>query len=128
MKDRKVIQEYVNNFRRRIAQFLKPGIGLTCNVYPAESGGAILEFALGPGIENDDTYREVSPTVSRALSQINQRAFGGNLDGFVFTGTNVILEENRIIFIKDDSPTEWSDNAARNDLTRALPRAERTTP
>jgi hypothetical protein len=128
MKDRKVIQEYVNNFRRRIAQFLKPGIGLICNVYPAESGGAILEFMIGPGVQNDDIYKEVNSTIGRALTQIKQRAFGGNLDGFVFGGTNVILEDNRIIFIKDDSLAEWSDSAAQRDLTRVLPRAEKATP
>ncbi|MCX5822487.1 MAG: hypothetical protein NTY86_03000 [Deltaproteobacteria bacterium] len=120
MKDKKVIQEYINNFRRRIAQFLKPSIGLTCHVYSAESGGAILEFTMGPGIANDDIYKEISPTINYALSQIKQRAFGGNFDAFKFAGTNMILEENRIIFIKDDSSEEWSDSTASRDVSRLL--------
>lgn len=120
MKDKKIIQEYINNFRRRIAQFLKPGIGLTCHVYPAESGGAILEFTMGPGIANDDIYKDTSSTTSRALPQIKQRAFGGNFDAFIFTGTNMILEENRIIFIKDDSLAEWSDSTAARDINKLL--------
>ena len=120
MTDKEIIQEYVNNFRRRIAQLQKPGIGLSCNVYPATTGGTILEFIIGHGIENDDKYKEVRPTVGSALTQINQRAFGGNLDGFAFRGTNVILEDNRIIFIKDDSPAEWSDNTAQHDLAKVL--------
>ena len=61
---------------------------------------------MGPSIENDDIYKDISPTVGRALSNIEQRAFGGNLEGFTFGGTNVILENNRIIFIKDDTPSE----------------------
>jgi hypothetical protein len=128
MKSKETIQAYINNFRRRIARFLKPGVGIACGVYPAESGGAILEFALGPGIENDDLYKDVSPTVGAALAQINQRAFGGNLGGFTFAGTNVILEDNRIIFIKDDSPDEWSDQAAQQDVARLVSHSERATP
>ena len=124
MTDRKIIQEYINNFRRRIARFLKPGIGLACNVYPAESGGAILEIAIGPGLENDDIYKENSQTLGEALSKIKQRAFGGDFEGFVFGGTNVILEDNRIIFIKDDSRSEWTDQAAQDDLGRVLPKSQ----
>jgi hypothetical protein len=118
--DKKTMQEYINNFRRRIAKLLKPGIGLACNIYPAEKGGAILEFTIGPGIENDDNYMGNSPTVSYALSKVKQRAFGGNLSGFVFGGTNVMLEDNRIILIKDDSRSQWSDSAAQQDVDRIL--------
>ncbi|AMM40374.1 hypothetical protein HS1_000568 [Candidatus Desulfofervidus auxilii] len=128
MPDKTTIQEYINNFRRRLARFLKPGIGVTCNVYPAKSGGAILEFTIGPGLKNDDVYQEVSQTLSKILSKIKQRAFGGNLDGFIFRGTNVILEDNRIIFIKDDSPSEWTDKAAAHDLERILPKSRRNAP
>jgi len=116
MIDKSTIQAYINNFRRRLARFLKPGIGLTCLVHPAETGGAILEFKIGRGIENDDIYRPVSPTLGRALAGIEQSAFGGNLDGFTFAATNVILEEDRIILIKDASDSEWDDAAADRDV------------
>ncbi len=99
----------------------------TYNIYPAKSGGAILEFTIGPRLKNDDVYHEVSPTLGKALSKIKQHAFGGNLDGFIFKGTNVILEDNRIIFIKDDSPSEWTDKAAAHDLERVLPKSRRNT-
>ena len=127
MTDKKIIQEYINNLRRRIAQFLKPGIGLTCSVYRAESGGAVLEFSIGPGVENDDIYKEVSPSLSQVLSKIKQSAFGGNLDGFVFSATNMILEENRIIVIKDDTLSEWTDSAAQRDVTRLLRNPRKAT-
>ncbi len=125
MTEKKVIQKFINNFRRRIAQFLKPGIGLACNIYPAETGGAILEFTAGSEIENDDIYKELSPSLGSALRNIKQKAFGGNLDGFNFRGTNVILEGNRIILIKDNSIEEWSDNTAQNDVTRVIPKPKR---
>ena len=128
MTDKKTIQKYINNFRRRLTPFLKPEIGLSCNIFPAETGGAILEFTIAPEIENDDIYKEVSPSLGRALSNIEQRAFGGNLDGFSFGGTNVILEGNRIIFIKDNSLKEWSDNAAQNDVSRLLAKPKGEAP
>ncbi len=122
MKDKKTIQKYVKNFRRRLLSHLKLGVGLTCDIHPAEEGGAILEFFYGSGIENDDRYKEASATVSAALSSIAQHAFSGNLEGFKFSGTNVVLEKDRIILIKDDSPTEWSVAAAKNDVFKILPK------
>jgi len=115
-----LIQRYVNNFRRHLAQYLKPGIAVRCNVYPALSGGAVIEFTLSSTEENDDTYHLASETVSEALANVNQKAFGGNLSGFRFRGTNTILEGNRLIFIKDDSSAEWSDTAARADVMRVV--------
>jgi len=120
MTSKSAIQRYINNFRRRIARFLRPGIGLNCTVYPAKSGGAILEFKIGPEVENDDTYTEESSSLGAALSKIEQRAFGGNFDGFHFSGTNVIMEANKIIFIKDASTSEWSDSTAEEDVQRIV--------
>ena len=121
MIDKSTIQTYINNFRRRLTPFLRPSIGLTCLVHPAEAGGVILEFKVGPGIENDDVYKPPTPTLGKALSQIEQHAFGGNLDGFTFGGTNVILEKDKIILIKDESSSEWNDAAADRDVRRVLP-------
>ncbi|MBC8412658.1 MAG: hypothetical protein ISR96_03790 [Nitrospira sp.] len=114
--DKKKYQGYINNFRRRLAQYLKPGFGLLCNVYPSDDGGAILEFVIGVNAENDDVYKESSKTLGAALSNIEQRAFGGNLEGFSFGGTNTILENNRIIYIKEANPNEWSDSAAKKEV------------
>ena len=122
MIDRKTIQKYVNSFRVHLSRHLKPEIGLICKVYPADKGGAIVEFSLGPNVQNDDIYQEASATIGAALSKVPQRAFGGNLEGFVFGGTNTIMEGNRIVFIKDDSPSEWSEEAALNDVQKLLPK------
>lgn len=122
MIDHNTIQNYINSFRVLLSRHLKPGIGVACKVYPAERGGAILEFSLGPGVQNDDIYHETSVTVGAALSGIPQRAFGGNLEGFVFGGTNTIMEGNRIIFIKDESLREWGEDAALADVQKLLPK------
>lgn len=122
MKDIKTIQSYINNFRRHLSPYLKPNMGLSCKAYPAESSGAILEFMIGPGIANDDEFMQLEPTVNDVLSKIPQRAFGGNLGGFLFGGTNVITEDNRIILIKGGNDAEeWSDEGAQSDVKRVLP-------
>lgn len=122
MNNHKIIQEYINNFRRHIAPFLRPSVGLACNVFPATESGAILEFSIGPGIANTDRFHPSSQNVNTALTGISQRAFGGNLAGFRFGGTNVVMEDNRIILIKgEDDPDQWNDDAASADLKRILP-------
>ncbi|PQJ24315.1 hypothetical protein BSZ31_04365 [Limnobacter sp. SAORIC-690] len=120
MKSKSQVQRYINNFRRRIARFLRPGIGLSCSIYLARTGGAVLEFKIGPEIENDDNYATESNSLGSALSQIKQRAFGGNLEGFHFSGTNFVMEPNKIILIKDGTSSEWSDSAAERDVQRIV--------
>jgi hypothetical protein len=115
------IQPYVNNFRRRLAHFLRPGIGVQCSIYPAEAGGAVLVFQLGPSVENDDIYLPTSSSLGKALSQIEQRAFGGSIENLQFGGTNTILEADKLIFIKDGNATEWSDKAAAKDVKAVVP-------
>jgi len=123
--DKRKYQSYINNFRRRLAPLMKPGLGMQCNVYPSSDGGAVLEFEIGPATENDDNYHEESKSLGAALSNIDQRAFGGNLEGFSFGGTNTILENNRIIYIKEANPKEWSDEAAVKDVSGLLRNSER---
>lgn len=115
--DKKKYQSYINNFRRRLAQYLKPSFGLLCNIYPSDDGGAILEFVIDANIENDDVYMESRKSLGSALSNIQQSAFGGNLEGFSFGGTNTILENNRIIYIKEANLNEWTDSAAEREVT-----------
>lgn len=115
------IQAYINNFRRRLAPFLRADIGVQCSIFPAKPGGAVLVFQLGSDVENDDIYKPESPSLGKALGQIEQRAFGGNLDGMLFGGTNTILESDKLIFIKDGASSEWSDQAAAKDVKAVVP-------
>lgn len=120
MLNRSTIQGYINNFRRHIARYLKPGMGLRCDVYPAHSAGAVIAFTMGMDEENDDTVHPPSPNMALALEHVPQKAFGGNLAGFTFRGTNTILEGNRLIFIKDEAASQWRDSAARADVERVV--------
>jgi len=117
MKNEEVIQGYINNFRREFSNYLKPGIGMVFRVIPVVNEGAILEVDLKPNVKNADIYMEPEQTVNKALGNIKQSAFGGNLEGFRFGGTNTILEPNKIIFIKgEDDQNIWDANAVKNDI------------
>ena len=125
MTKQPTIQDYINNFRRRISPFLRPGVGLRCTVHPAAVGGAILECTLQKGIPNEDRFLAEMPTLGKALQTIPQKAFGGNFDGFLFQGTNLIMEPERIVLIKDDSDQVWSDTGAQEDVSRITGAAQR---
>ena len=126
MKNRTVLQGYINDFRRHLAHYLKPSVGVECAVFPAGEPGALLEFIVGPEVSNEDHFNEPMPTVNDALKFVQQQAFGGTLGAFRFEGTNIVVEGNRIIIIKGgDSPSLWSDKAARDDVRRIVHRPPR---
>jgi len=124
--NKKQYQKYINNFRRNFTQFLRPGIGLSCHVYPSRDGGGILEFTMGESVENDDIYKEESSTLGEALGNIKQNAFTGDFGGITFGGTNTILEPNRIIYIKDSNKKEWNEKAAHTDVLNLLNKGQRS--
>lgn len=122
MQDQKILQNYINNFRRHFSYFLKPGIGLKCNAFPVREQGALLEFSLGSGVENSDVYLATEETVNAALKHVEQKMFGGNLDGIKFSGTNISMEPGRIILIKgEDDHRLWNDDGAKRDVLRIVP-------
>lgn len=122
MDKKDLIQQYINNFRRHISNFLKPGVGIEWNIYPAKEEGAILEILLGENIQNNDNFLSPDNTVNDALKKIEQHAFGGNLSSFNFKGTNIIMEKpNRIILIKgEDNISEWNDDSSIKDIKRII--------
>ncbi|MES2491113.1 MAG: hypothetical protein V4607_15105 [Pseudomonadota bacterium] len=119
MKDRPLLQGYINNLRRYLALHLKGSTGVVFDVYPSDAEGALIIFKIGSGQLNQDTYHPSSPTVNDALGKIRQNAFGGNLSGFNFRGTNTVIEGNRVILIKgEDGSDSWDESAAKHDVMR----------
>ncbi|CDX62361.1 hypothetical protein MPL1032_60022 [Mesorhizobium plurifarium] len=119
MTSRSETQTYVNNFRRNIAPHLAPNFGIAATVYEVPSQGGIVEFNIA-AIPNRDEFISKYNSLDAALSNIKQSAFGGNLKAFKFSGTNTIVEGNRIIFIKDNNKSEWSEIAAAKDVKNVL--------
>lgn len=117
--DKQAIQKYINNFRRHLSNHLRPGIGLKAYIYPTSEEGVVLVFQLGKNLENDDVYKKTCPSMSEVLrNKVKQNTFKGDLTGITFSGTNTILENDRIIFIKDNSLNEWTDEASKKDISK----------
>ncbi len=121
MEDKNIIQSYVNNFRRHILGYLRPGIGLSCKVYPVKKEGAVLEFTIGSNVADEDQFEPSSETVNAVLKNVPQRMVGGNIDALKFGGTNISMEPNRILIIKgEDAPSLWNDESANSDVEKIL--------
>lgn len=121
MHDLGTIQSYVNNFRRHIAPYLKPGIGLSFKIYPAQTEGAVLEVSIGQNIPNEDEFETVATSANAAVKIVPQKMVSGNIDAIKFGGTNISMEANRIVLIKgEDDPDLWNDQAAKNDVGRII--------
>ena len=120
MEDKVTIQNYINNFRIQISGVLKPDIGISSTVYPCKEGGAIIEFRFGKGVKSIDEYKEPFNKIVDALATIKQKAFGGELESFRFSGTNYIMEFHRLVLIKDDSLSEWTTKKAYKDALKFI--------
>jgi len=117
MKDQKIIQRYINNFRRHLSLHLKSGIGLSCKAYPVVSQGAVLEFTIGENISNSDQFEKNFETVNAVLKVVPQKMVGGNIDAIWFAGTSMSMEQNRIVIIKgEDDIDQWNDECAHRDV------------
>lgn len=115
-------QSYVNSFRKYLSTYTKPGVGVKCVVRPARDGGAVIVFELGDHEGNQDIYKMLTSSVNKALSKVRQKAFGGNLEGFKFKGTNITMDENGIVIIKDGDPNQWTEEAAKSDVEKIVHR------
>lgn len=117
--DKNTIQIYLNNFRRFFSPYLKKDINFRTVVYPAENG-AIIEINFTKFAPVKDEYRKKEKFLVDSLKRIDQHSFGGNLDGFQFSGTNFILEGDKIFIIKDNKDSEWTINKVREDISKLL--------
>lgn len=126
LASKKDFEEYGSSFMDNIKRILKPGIGAEITSYLSKIDGSLIYFQLRPG---DITFKHKiieDKGISEALKEIPQKAFGGDLSGIKFAGTNTIIEGNKIIFIKGDNTKDlWNSEIAKNDseiVTISIPR------
>jgi hypothetical protein len=126
MDDKQIIQRYLNDIRRHLVPKLRPGVGISSNFYPASTGGGLLEIKFGPQQANVDQVLATSSTIGHILQIVPQRTFPGDFTGMKFSGTNVVLEGDRLLLIKGgDDPADWTDAAAAKDLEFAFHRGNK---
>jgi hypothetical protein len=115
------LKKYVELFTRKIATYLSQDISIKTVIHPVESEGAIFEFFLGLNNEETVKFAPVQKTVGHALLSIPQNMISGTPENIKFGGTNLYLENNRVVVIKgDDANEEWSGTAIEKDVTRVV--------
>lgn len=121
--EKRVIQNYINNFRRVFSNRLKPNVGMQSTVYPFDNG-AIIIFELNLNSSNKDDIRTLSKDIYEAFKRTNlfENESGEHLHSF--SGTNIILIKNKIVFIKDNSSSEWTLEAVDNDIYKIVKPSE----
>jgi len=123
----KELKRYSKNFIANFEKHLKAGISITVNIYPVKAPGAILEFKVNKNNNRRIVIHEISKKLGVALSKVEQSSIGGDLSNINFGGTNLILENERIIIIKgDDDQNSWSNRAIIEDIKRIIDPARRT--
>lgn len=132
MRRTRELERYCKNFAEFLIANLKPKLSITATAYPSIGPGAVAVFEIkdhsedGPKsnrVQRPRTYAEV-PSVSHALADIKLQALQGDFSNMRFGGTNIFLQDNRIIIVKgDDQQSSWSKRAAHDDAKRIL-RAE----
>lgn len=119
-------KEEISVYANKLLQELKPKLGKDVQadfiIYPASGRGAVVEVKLKRGGHQAPkwiTFEPDAPSVNEVLKTIPQKFVGGNIDTVQFSGTNISLEENRILFIKGDDQ-HWAESDAIEDISRVL--------
>jgi hypothetical protein len=130
MKKKERITRYANKLFLELKPKLQGDVQADLVVYPAiGKHGAVVEVKLQRGSAPTSKglkFEPPSPSVNYVLKRIPQHFFGGNIDAVQFSGTNISLEENRILVIKGDDQ-HWSESDAIADISRVLGAKRRET-
>jgi len=118
--DQNIIQKYINNLRINLTRFLKPNIGLEVDIYNCGNEGAVLIVYFKPKGKSIDKEIGHFESIAEVLGSIEQNFFSGNLTNFHFKGTNMMMSNNRIIIIKDNSDSEWTAAQLNDDLNKIV--------
>lgn len=115
------LKKYAELFKRRLQPYLAPGITVRTVIFPVEEEGAVFEFLLNKDGDVTERVDTTSKSVGAVLGRIPQRFIGGQIEGVRFGGTNIAMEENRVLVIKgEDSQDQWTGNAVINDVQRVV--------
>lgn len=117
MDDRSIINGYIANFRRILSNFLKQGVGMQSVIYPF-SDGAIIVVALGYNLSSKDEYRSISQSINEALEKTN--IFDKSNEITSALGTNIVINRNKVILIKDNDQKQWDNDAASHDVSKII--------
>ena len=119
MKDEIKINNYVSALSQQLSSRLVEGVDIKTIVHPVNQEGAVIEIVLEKGTGGGIEYQDATETVNDAASTVSQNLVTGDLSGITFSGTNISMQDNRIVLIKGgDADNEWNTSSAASDLNR----------
>jgi hypothetical protein len=122
--DKVALNKYARGVIRNLKPNLRQDIDITLTVHPSQNVGGVVEVVLAPpagrarnnrGIE----IKAAKGSVNEILKTVPQNLVGGDLEGVTFEGTNISMENNRIVFIKGDNE-HWKDTDAKIDVDKII--------
>lgn len=121
MNQKGKLEKYAQMFSQHFEKYLAKGISIDTVIYPADGEGAVFEFKLAQEHKGKTKYMPPRQTVGQILSEIPQNLVSGNISNVKFGGTNLVMENNRILIIKgEDAKKHWDGNAAQDDVRRVV--------
>lgn len=124
MDDKVALNKYARGVIRNLKPNLRQDIDITLTVHPSQNVGGVVEVILAPPVGRGRNNRGVEikaakGSVNEILKTVPQNLVGGDLDGVTFEGTNISMENNRIVFIKGDNE-HWKDTDAKIDVDKII--------
>jgi hypothetical protein len=130
VNDKDALKKYARGVIRNLKPNLRKDINITLTVHPSQNSGGVVEVILSPHIGKIGkgtgvkgirgiNIRAAKGSVNEILKTVPQNFIGGSLDGVTFEGTNISMENNRIVFIKGDNE-HWKDADAKFDIEKII--------
>ena len=127
MNKKSKLEKYIELFNRKIAEYLSNNVSINTVVHPVLEEGAVFEVFLNQDGDKSIVFTKPSKTVGHVLQNIPQNMYEGAPEHVQFKGTNLLLEDNRIIIIKsEDSNEAWTGIQIDNDVSRVISTSQGT--
>ncbi len=122
MNKRKELNRYIKMFTNDISQYIKNKASVSVEAYPVEGDGAVFEFVINDKpVAHKVQIHKAEKSLQKALSHVEQNLIDGDLDNVSFSGTNLLLDGNRIIIIKGgNNQDSWSNRAILEDVKKIV--------
>jgi hypothetical protein len=115
-----VIRRYCDEFISKHKAILRPDLNYDILAIVSKKEGSLLFIEFKEG-KRQLKYELTDEPIGKVLMLLPQKAFGGDLTGVRFAGTNIVREGNKLILIKgDNSSKAWSQMEAKKDAFREI--------
>jgi hypothetical protein len=123
MQDKELLELYANGIIKNLRPNIRKDIDINLIIHPAFSSGGVVEVELEPRNKKNKTspfvIKEPKDNIGDVLENVPQSLIKSNFNDVTFEGTNISMENNRIVFIKGDND-HWSSEDAIADISKIV--------